>query len=212
MLFFFQLMTMCIKEREIHHQHWSWSISLPPWSNDTTIMRLFRPGGVSCRTDREKKKTNSFPLVVIFYSFCPLELSICIDAVGNPINEREKKSRTMYASVKSIVSRADINDVFLIYILLNRCVSLLTKKKMDYHSVDDGHRHLVISSGTMNRTDRQEEEERKRNWMLIAFVQHHLILSSRHLVCQSLKNMSGGTIRTRLWKKKWQYSLSILVS
>jgi hypothetical protein len=112
---------------------------------------LSRPGGVSCRTNRKKRERIHFLSLCSnsFYSFCPLELSICIDAVGNPINEK-KDGRC--ASVKSIVSRADIHDVFLIYFSLEQ-MCLTSDKKKDYHSVDDGHRLLVISSGTMNRTD-----------------------------------------------------------
>lgn len=87
--------------------------------------------GVSCRTDIEQKK-NSFPFsdqfFFFFYSFCPEKLSLSIDAIGNPMKEKERKDGRC-ASVESVVSRADINYTFLINFLMNRCVSYFGQRK-----------------------------------------------------------------------------------
>jgi hypothetical protein len=133
------------------------------------------------------------------------------------LRRRNKRKRwTMRASVKSIASRADINYVFLIYIFSWTDVSRFWQKKT-YHTgvdcnFDDGHRVLVICSGTKNRTDRQSclrKRRKKRNWTLIAFVQHHLYFSSLLVVCQS-KRIRVVQLEHDCEKKR-QYSLSILV-
>ena len=105
---------------------------------------------------------NSFPLdVVIFYSFCPLELSICIDAVGNPINVREK-SRTMRICKINCVSCRHRRCIFNIYILLNRCVSLLTKKRTIILLMMVIAISLSLQGRCTGQTDRGEEKKKKK--------------------------------------------------
>jgi len=152
-----------------------------------------------------------FLSIVSFYFFCPLELSIYINAVGNPINKNKKKKKIdgRCASVKSIVSRADINYVFLIYIFSWTDVSHFWQKK-DHHTgvdsiVDGGHRVLVISSGTMNRTDShvEEKEKEKLNVDSICSASSLSLFSS---CCLPERKNASGTIRTRLWKKMTVFS------
>jgi len=50
------------------------------------LVILDQTDGVSCRV--VSSRIYFLLPVIFFYSYCPVELSVCIDAAGNPIDER----------------------------------------------------------------------------------------------------------------------------
>ena len=102
---------------------------LPRWTRQACVFFSINRGQLSNR-HRAEEEFISFlwSILLFFYSFFPEKLSLSIDAIGNPMKEKERKDGRC-ASVESVVSRADINYTFLINFLMNRCVSYFGQRK-----------------------------------------------------------------------------------
>lgn len=98
--------------------------------------------------DQKKQRIHLLSLVILFYSFCPLELSICINAVGNPMNERRKRWTMRICKINCVSCRHHL-CIFNIFSLEQMCLASDKRKTIVDSNVDDGHCVLVISSGTM---------------------------------------------------------------
>jgi hypothetical protein len=136
------------------------------------------------RGQLSNKKKNPFPFSIsnFFYSFCPLELSICINAVGNPIKWTMRICRINCVSCRHLLC------IFNIFSLEQMCLASDKRRTIILASTVMLMMVIVFSLSLQGRCTGQTamfKKEKKRNWTLIAFVQHHLFFSSRLVVCQS---------------------------